>query len=291
MGIWGNGLYQNDMALDVRDYYIDKLKKCEKEERITTEMKAVFQSVLSDYDDAPYFWLALADTQWEYGRLEKCVLDHALEYIALAAESERSTPTRLPLPTDEIIALKAKLISPSPSPKRIIKHKSFHCPWNIGDVYAYLIETTDRSNVAGQYFLIQKIGETKWWPDHIIPIVRIKITQNGNVPMDEIEFQNLPYVQIAVTKPDKNFQCKNDSLDDLGYSPHYKVGIIATSMKSIPKKLIYVGNFPNVTPPPIEYVQKNNSGVFSVTWKDFEQTLLDRYYKFNLRHSSIYNNN
>lgn len=284
MGTWGNGLYQNDVAEDVRDYYIDKLKKGEKEEKITIEMTEIFQSFLSDYDDAPYFWLALADTQWEYGRLEKCVLDHALKYI----ESESTNETRLLLSTDEIITLKAKLNSPQPFKKRIVKHKSFHCPWHVGDVYAYLIETTDCCNVAGQYFLIQKVGETKWWPDHMIPIVRVKITKDGKIPSDETEFQNLPYVQIAVTKPDKYFQCEKDTLDDFGYSPHYKVGIIATTPKSIPKKLTYVGCFPNVAPPPIEYVPKNDSGIFSVTWKNFEQTLLDRYYKFNLRHSSIY---
>ena len=46
MGTWGNGLYQNDVAEDVRDYYIDKLKKGEKEEKITIEMTEIFQSFL-----------------------------------------------------------------------------------------------------------------------------------------------------------------------------------------------------------------------------------------------------
>lgn len=81
MGAWGPGLYQDDVALDVRDYYKDQLHRGKEGEQITQELIAQNSDILEDPDDGPVFWLALADVQWKMGRLENVVKQNALNII------------------------------------------------------------------------------------------------------------------------------------------------------------------------------------------------------------------
>ena len=59
MGAWGSGLYQDDVACEVRDYYID----CLRDEDESAEDKTInyFQDELNDDDDCAVVWFALAD--------------------------------------------------------------------------------------------------------------------------------------------------------------------------------------------------------------------------------------
>ena len=73
MGAWGTGLYQNDIGLDVRDYFKDELHRGKSGTEITEELSVIHAESIQDADDAPEFWLALADTQWDMGRLQENV--------------------------------------------------------------------------------------------------------------------------------------------------------------------------------------------------------------------------
>lgn len=44
-------------------------------------MIAEFEWAWSDEDDAPVFWFAMADMQWNYGRLQEEVKKKALYYL------------------------------------------------------------------------------------------------------------------------------------------------------------------------------------------------------------------
>ena len=81
MGAWGPGLYQDDVALDVRDYYKDQLHRGKEGEQITQELIEQNSDMLEDPDDGPVFWFALADVQWKMGRLEDMVKKNALNII------------------------------------------------------------------------------------------------------------------------------------------------------------------------------------------------------------------
>ena len=81
MGTWGPKLYQNDLAEEIRDYYKDQLYQGKKGEKITQDLLKQYQYVISDTDDAPVFWFALADTQWNFGRLEDMVKEQALKQL------------------------------------------------------------------------------------------------------------------------------------------------------------------------------------------------------------------
>ena len=73
MGTWGAGLYQDDVAEDVRDYYMNQLRKGKSGAEVTLELIDDYNCEIFDTEDAPIFWFALADTQWNLGRLEEHV--------------------------------------------------------------------------------------------------------------------------------------------------------------------------------------------------------------------------
>ena len=73
MGTWGTAIFSDDTASDVRgdyrDYVGDELSGTAATDRVVNE----WRETLRDPDEGPVFWLALAATQWECGRLESRV--------------------------------------------------------------------------------------------------------------------------------------------------------------------------------------------------------------------------
>ena len=90
MGAWGPGLYSDDVTEDVRGIYVDKLHRGKNGEQASKEMIAEFEWACSDEDDAPVFWFAMADMQWNYGRLQEEVIREksvSVSFISLPMES------------------------------------------------------------------------------------------------------------------------------------------------------------------------------------------------------------
>lgn len=69
MGYWGTGLYQNDVSDDVRETYLRALKDGNRNQEATDLVMEQCKDYLEDEDDCICFWIALADVQWEIGRL------------------------------------------------------------------------------------------------------------------------------------------------------------------------------------------------------------------------------
>lgn len=314
MGAWGPRLYQDDIAEDVRDYYKDQLHRGKTGKEITQELIAQNEYAISDPDDAPVFWFALADTQWNLGRLEDFVREQALHHIRdghdvkrWAEEDPRGAKTR----AETLEKLQLKLLSPQPAEKKIAQYRLYRCEWKIGDVFAYRLESdlAKERGLYGRYFLIQKVDEDVWYPGHIVPIVYVKITRNDKLPTNVDEYNQLEFVQTCFTKYEDRF-CPIDMsrpqediaekskinyhVDEYGFLPQYRVTLINTSKRVIPKKLIYVGNFANVIRPPKEFIPHLKVNISAVSWKRFDETfetkMIKRYCGHNLRELSIYTN-
>ena len=71
MGAWGNKIYQNDTAMDIKDSYKKLLQDGKSTEEAYEEMFESYSDVLSSeyIDDIIIFYLSFADTLWNYGRL------------------------------------------------------------------------------------------------------------------------------------------------------------------------------------------------------------------------------
>jgi hypothetical protein len=146
MGAWDVGLFADDTALDVREAWVEPVKRGRDSADVTAEVIGAFGA------DDPVVWLALADTQWRWGMLEAAVRDRAIALIdsdrAIGDwaggqwEAERRRVLR---------KLRAQLERPQPEPKIIKKRAAFDTEWEIGEVIAFRL--TD-----GRWVLLNVVG-------------------------------------------------------------------------------------------------------------------------------------
>lgn len=312
MGMWGYGLYQNDTALDVKGEFKDSYNDGKSAREITEKLIEDYEDIMGDADEEPLFWFALADTQWSLGVLMPEVKAKALYWIAkvgdmIACEAlATSVKSKIRKTLDK---LQAKILSPQPAVKRPVKKRIYKCQWNIGDVFAYRLESdlAKERDLYGRYFLIRKVDEGELYPGHIVPIVYVKITTDENLPSNVEEYDRLEYVQMWATRYEERFwpidmsRLKEDiaekskmnyEVDEYGFLPVYRVKLLNTSKRVIPSKLIYVGNFANAACPQIEFVPHGNVNIHNVYWKHFDETfetkMIKSYCNHNLRELSIY---
>ena len=77
-------------------------------------------------------------------------------------------------------------------------------------------------------------------------------------------------------------------MDEFGYYPVYEIGLIFTSQRSIPKSLVYLGNYQTLSMPKGEVVYTNTANVPVVFPKEFEDNLIGYYNGNNLRQYKRY---
>ena len=312
MGIWGPKIYENDIALDVKDEFEMLFDEGKSVQVITDILLTENKEIISEPKDAQHFWLALADVQYDKGVLLPMVKEMALHWIErgdLKLDYQIHIPMDIELRTLELKKLREKLHGGQPAVKDTKKRKLYKCPWNIGDVYAYQLDSdlAKERGLYGRYFLIQKVDEANWWPGHIVPIVYVKITKDENLPSSIEEYNQLEYVQTSFTKFENRFWPINMSrpeediaekmkikyvVDEYGFLPEYRIILINTSKKVIPSKLQYFGKFENVRPPHNEYVPHVTSNIKAVSWKrseeTFESKIINCYCWYNRRELGIY---
>lgn len=305
MGAWGANLYQDDVALDVKDEYKDNLRRGKTNEEAMQEIIDKYQELLEDEEDRGVFWLALADTQWNLGRLDEQVKEQALEIIELGTDLKRwEINEKLYNKRKEILEkLKEKLLSPQPEEKRMPKYRTYKCEWKNGDVFAYQLksEYAKEQGLEGRYLIIQKIDEIDWYPCSTIPLVRVKITEDKTIPKTEKEIDELEYIQTWFTSYERRFagfsalrplkdQIKGMSFntDEYGLLPEYMVSIVITSKNMTKGKLTYLGNYINITPPQNEFIPICKDNFPKILWKDFEERLMEMYFGHNKRNLEVY---
>ena len=318
MGAWGVKIYQDDVACDVRDEYKEALKKGISNEEISEKLIEEYTGYEDDEEEA-IFWFALADTQWKLGRLLEEVKENAIKYIDSKKDLERweEDPKLREKRKKVLLELKEQLVKsisieekdklkeqlerPQPEEKKIRKYeKPYKCEWKIGDVFAYPIKSKEAKEIGleGQYFIIIKTGETSWYPEHIIPVVKIKVTKNGKIPKTVEEINELEYIQSRFYTYYHGLPVTLDQFkfpkDEYGLISYYDMGIITTSKRVIPKELQYIGNFANkIEPPKIEFRDSKKSSYElssgkCVLWKELEKIGLIAYKRYNLKQDEIY---
>lgn len=295
MGAWGVLLFQDDVAEEVRDAYIDLIKNGKTSQEATDELMADYELEIADPEDGPIFWFALADTQWRYGRLLDFVKDKALLHIRDGAdltrwEEEGSKPALRRRAVLE--KLQEKLLSPMPKEKKFGKSRLFRCEWSYGDVYAYQMKSEEARacGLFGKYVLLRKVDEGLWHPGHIVPIVRLKIVDEGMLPKTAEEYDAIGYYMIwrvgldsimldqqwpidTIEGSEERKSIKDLIFDDKGFVPEYLLKFAVTSKKQIRENFIYLGNFPNVRLPENEFVPNYRINIAYEIFKLFESRI------------------
>ena len=182
MGIWGCGLYQDDVTCDVKSNYLNWLRVGKTNEEATELMLEYYEDYIDDEDDAPPFWFALADTQWKYGRLHPKVKKEALRYLKLGTSLERwkeENPKLFPKRKKVLEELKKRLESPMPPEKKVTKLRMSHAKWKVGDVLLYQIHSNSKSEE-------EFVNASKWNGKYIlIRVIAISYSNIGSLPRDK----------------------------------------------------------------------------------------------------------
>ena len=274
MGAWGPGLYSDDVTCDVKEEYIGYLKKGMTSEEAMNKVIESWEAYDYEDYDTPLVWLALADTQWKYGRLTDEVKNTAIklmpENLELWKENEKLYSKRKKV----LEELEVKLNSQQPEEKKIYIRKPYITDWQNGDTYAYKFdgEYAKENGFYNKYIFFVKVDNDTWENDCIIPRVHVYNVISDNIlSIEELKkYEYLPQCGLHMYK--KN---KINNIDS------YLISFLNTSLRVIPKnKLIFLGNdksykkIPNKDP--------NSIGLYTyIFWKEFEEYIINVYNNWN----------
>ena len=251
-------------------------------------------------------WLALADTQWNKGILLNFVKEEAIKHIDLGLDLSKweETPNLCKKRKQVLDKLKTKLLSEQPVARKPKVHKSFVCEWKQGDTFAYKLTEQSVSDVGltNRYLVFHKVGEKSGYPSEIYPVVWVKLTKDTIIPSTKEELDDLEFIQICTVaewmignnQKVNALELQREAVkkstivserDECGYIPIYRLALMFTSKRNIPKEMVYLGNF-SLTPPKINYLDYNTPSTF---WKFAIEYILKSYNSFNLRRSPLYN--
>ena len=200
MGAWGTNLYQNDVAGDIKDSYINKQRAGKNSQEALRELMEEDRVLFEDDDDKYSAWFALADVMWKYGHLTEEVKNRALELIESEPVEEIWVNKKEIKSRKAVLEkLKDKLLSELPPYKKIPVHKPFITDWKPGEIYLYQIKTPpndlpnceDSNKYIGWWIIIYVYGlekediKVKGITD-IIPGAYMKLSKNKPKTVEEI---------------------------------------------------------------------------------------------------------
>jgi Domain of unknown function (DUF4259) len=137
LGVWGTGLFSDDTACDIRNYYRELLEESVEDSAATRQTLEQFEPYLQEPDGVAL--IAFAVTPSTVGRLEADVRDRALAIIdagADLAEWERENPKLLSKRRAVLEKARAQLTGPQPARRRLRPPKRRLCGLAAGDVLA-----------------------------------------------------------------------------------------------------------------------------------------------------------
>lgn len=126
MGIWGVGIFQDDLAKDLRATWTALYAGLDGPEAATAELVETWRSSLADPDIGPNLWLALATMMWRYGCLDEPTLARALQIIDGGLDADRWAETDArtqAMRTAALAAVRAELTSEQPALKKVRRKK------------------------------------------------------------------------------------------------------------------------------------------------------------------------
>ena len=166
MGAWGTGLYQDDDTCDIKEEYLTYLRIGMSNEEALEELIECNEELIEDEEIGPLFWLALADTQWKYGRLTAEVKEKALEVINSGKDLERwEEDKKLYAKRKKVLEeLRERLNTKQPEEKKVRKMTFTRPNWKVGDILLYQIQEEDLKGHKwyGKYVLLKVMGTKKY---------------------------------------------------------------------------------------------------------------------------------
>ena len=145
-------MYSDDLAADLRSDFRDLIGQGLSGDEALERLSSQYASSLSDSDEAPVFWLAVADTAWRLGRPQERATAEALRVIETGADLRRWADAKGRSKREAVLQqLSANLRSAPPAVVRVAKRFIARNDWDVGEVLAYQLN-------SGSWTLFRVIG-------------------------------------------------------------------------------------------------------------------------------------
>lgn len=249
MGAWGPGLYSDDFAEDLRGEFKELFQGGTAPDAIAAALKRSNHSSLSDIDEAPVFWLVLADLLHKHGIEDIEVTSRAIETIDSGTDLERwsEDPKLMRKREANLLKLKNQLLSPLPSLKKPKKPFTIDIDWKVGEYIAYTLNDGTKCVFLVTYKYVQH-DFTAWY-------CKVLKFNNTKIP-NRVQLEIKPHWTAF----------------DGGV---FKVMLIAQSHKEYePSRFEKVGKSPRVRVPQADRVGESS---FATRFKDLDETLQKRF--------------
>jgi len=170
MGTWGAAIFSDDLPADVRDEFTDLIAQGQSTTAAMEHLISEHEETLDDPDDSVVFWLALAATQHQLGRLTAKVKNKAIRIIDTGADLARwpeNTTSEIKQRQKHLAKLRQQLTGKQPEPKKLRRRTKSSTQFQAGDIVAYQLtsQTTVRfavlriwGDVGGTYATICLLG-------------------------------------------------------------------------------------------------------------------------------------
>jgi hypothetical protein len=244
MGAWGTAIFSDDTACDVRDDYRALLADGYSGPAATTRLLREWKEELADEDDGPIFWLALAATQWQCGRLEARVKAKAVRILdsrsSLGRWSAANDPKLLKRRRAALEKLRGQLLSPQPAARKFRRPGPAAGERKVGEVLAYRLR-------SGRLVLLHLVGPGRGGLAGNAPVFAALDWIGKTLPdaaairrlaLKSVPGADVPYVFMTVGRLDKK-QAARLIPPGVKRRPHAKVtgGFCAFLWKNLDGKL------------------------------------------------------
>lgn len=140
MGVWGHKLFEDDFALDIRDEYRDHIGDGLSPSQAVAKLVKSYAPDREDEEDYASFWLALAATAWDLGRLTPLTKRRALGVIdgEIGLDAWNDAGPKLVAARRQAYAdIREKLSKPQPEPVHVPRRVRLVAPWREGTLFSY----------------------------------------------------------------------------------------------------------------------------------------------------------
>ena len=152
-----------------------------------------------------------------------------------------------------------------------------------GDTFAWQITTEEYPDFKNRYLIITYYYN-KYSENDQCKIFRVKITKTDKIPQNIEEISKLESIKLAYNIYDLATQeyseAKAVKPDKYGYIYQYTVEVLC-KRKTIPKQMIYIGNFKINAIENEFYFAKGPRNQYQASWKYFEENILQSYVLYN----------
>jgi|SRR5712691_595492 len=160
MGTWGTGVFDNDLASDVRGEYRELLEDGTADAEATHVVLSSFAYAVDDPDNGACFWTGLAATQMQLGRLDPAVRDRTIAVIDAGGDLHMWDDPALARKRKAALAkLRGQLLGPQRAPGKVRPPRRVPCPVQAGDVFLLTLEDGRKARLRALAVMSHRMGD------------------------------------------------------------------------------------------------------------------------------------